>query len=202
MALLGGSGMGPHRTPVDDRRWNKAEAEFKKLQRRSSQTTFLVFLAIFVPLGLLAAGLVIYKISDSWDPIYDVGTVLLGLGIAGIWALVPVLFGGPFYAATQTAVVEPSKRSRRWGAALTAAAVSPSVLHVGLLVWAVIDEVANPESSLLDVLGPVINPLKGIMIAVPLVMALALLPSIRRSDRIRKARKQRVSGSGSTSHTP
>ena len=183
--------MGPHRTPVDDRRWNKAEAEFKKLHKRNSRTTFLVLLAIYVPLGLIAAGLVIYLFNDSRDPIYDVGTVLLGLGFALVWGLAPLLLGGALFAATQTAVVEPSKRSRRWGAALTAAAVFPGVLHVGVLVWVVIDEVVSPTASLLYALDPVIIPLRLIMVAVPLVMALALLPSIRRSDRIRKERGQR-----------
>ncbi|MER2133363.1 MAG: hypothetical protein ABS910_01640 [Arthrobacter sp.] len=194
MALLGGSGTGPHRQPVDDRRWNAAEAEFKKLQKRSTRGVFLLLAAAFLPAGLVLAGLGIHLFSDSWDPIYSVGTLLLGLGGAGVWALVPALLGGPFYAATQTAAVESSTRSRRWGTALTSAAVSPSVLHVGLLVWGVLDEAANPGSSLWDVLGPVINPLRGIMIAVPIVMALALLPNIRRSESIRKARKQPLKG--------
>lgn len=188
MALLGGSGHGPNRTPVDDRRWNEAAAEFEKLKRRSKYVLlFWVWFGIATLMAVVALALLIT--SDQSEPAHDVAILLMGLAQAFVWSLGAVLFGIGFYQVVQTAVVTSSRRSRRNGAILGTVAGAPCAAYGLIIALASILGYGDKESAATNVLGQVAEPVLWMTFTVPLLMCLWIYPSIKRSDAIRAAQK-------------
>jgi len=192
--------MGPHRTPLDDEQRNVAAEELDEEEPRGRSLTLGGALAgLIVLLGI--SGLVIGMNSQPGQPAYDLGVLLTGLAASSLWLVVPFVIVPPFYKATQDAVVDPSPRSRRWGAALSAAAVAPSVVHGAVMLLGHVLAYTEHDPVLEQALADVVIPLRWIMVAVPVLLFLAIVGRIRRSGAVRSGRSVSPNGPGASNGT-
>lgn len=180
--------MGPHRTPMDDEQWDDAAEESEEQEpKRKSVTLGGALAGLIVLLGI--SGLVIGMNSQPGQPAYDLGVLLTGLAVSSLWLVVPFVIVPPFYRATQDAVVDPSPRSRRWGAALSAAAIAPSVVHGAVMLLGTVLAYTEQDPVLEQALDAAVIPLRWIMVAVPVLLFLSIVGRIRRSGAVRAQRK-------------
>ncbi|MGW9402817.1 hypothetical protein ACWGQ2_02480 [Arthrobacter sp. NPDC055585] len=174
--------MRPHHAPTDVGQLDETAGD-EAAPKRKPLTLGGTLAGLIVLLGI--SGLVIGMNSEPGQSAYNLGVLLTGLAVSALWLVVPFVIVPPFYRATQSAVVEPSPTSRRWGAVLSAAAIAPSVVHGAVMVLGTVLAYTQHNQALEQTLDAAVIPLRWIMVAVPVLLFLVLVWRIKRSGAVR-----------------